>query len=150
MTNSNLRSVALLGLLIGVGLVLSPLILFPDAGEVECLTDVRPVAERAIPEAVDIHQYSALSPDAKRVFDEARTADDGETTVHGDRCPEEFTYSDATQRNYVQNGTDYYEVRTSGDTGFKLISIERLVEAGAVLIGILMIIICGRYLRGRD
>lgn len=150
MVDSPLRSIAFLGLLVGAALVLSPLVLFPDAGEAECSTDVRRVAESDIPEAVEVHQYSTLSPDAKRVFDEARTSEDGETTVNGDRCPEEFTYADYTEQNYIQNGTDYYELRTSGDTGFKVLSMERLVEGGAVLIGLLMILICGRFLRGRD
>lgn len=131
-------------------MVLSPLVLFPDADEAKCFTDVRRVAESDIPEPVEIRQYSTLSPDAKRVFDEARTSDDGEATVYGDRCPEEFTYADYTERNYIQNGTDYYEARTSGDTGFKVLSMERFVEGGAVLIGILLILICGRFLRGRD
>lgn len=148
--DSTLRSVALLGLLVGAALVVSPVVLFPNAGEAECINEIDRVAESDIPEPVDTLQYSALSPAAQRVFDMARMAEDGETTVYGERCPEEFIYADYTEVNYIQNGTDYYELQTHGVGGFKFLSMERLIEAGAVFIGLLIMIGGWGLLRYRE
>lgn len=140
MTDSTLRTVALVGLLVGAALVVSPLVLFPNAGEAECITEFDRVTESDIPEPVEVHQYSELSPGAKRVLDMARTSEDGETTVYGERCPDEFTYADHTTQVYIQNGTDYYELQTRGAGGALLMSPETLIEAGAVILGLLILL----------
>lgn len=90
---------ALVALLIGLALLVSPSLLLQFQEPNECANYVEPVRDSEV-SATDapVLQYDELSPDAKRAFDRAQSAD-GSVMVYGEQCPEEFSYT-ADQKRY--------------------------------------------------
>lgn len=99
---------ALVALLVGLALLISPALLLQFQEPNECANRVDPVADADRSEAtVSTLQYDDLSPTAKRAFDRAQSADSS-VTVYGEQCPNEFSYT-ADQKRYeiVKDGSHY-------------------------------------------
>lgn len=101
---------ALLALLVGLAVLASPALLLQFQAPTECANSVDPgpaPAEASAP----VFQYEDLSPDAKRAFDRARSAQ-GSVTVTGSDCPEEFEYSPQRQRYEIVRDDSRYVLTT--------------------------------------
>lgn len=133
-----------LALLIGVALLGGPFVLFPHAGQPECVNIVEPVAGSAIPDDVTVLRYADLSADAQRAFDRALADPEGRATVYGDRCPPEFLYTDGRRDHYVHRAGGYYVLGTVGGGGFFPRGI--LLGLGFGLIGLALIALGGNAL----
>ena len=105
-------------ILVGLALLIGPVLLFPHAGQRTCSHSIEATTAAAIPSDAEVLRYRDLSPAAKRVVDDARTASDGTATVYGERCPEEFDYSDVYREYYIRTGENYYVLETVGGAGF--------------------------------
>lgn len=103
---------ALVALLIGLTLVVSPVLLLQFQEPNECANHVEPAtaaAESAA--AVPVLQYDELSPDAKRTFDQAQSAD-GSVIVYGEQCPAEFSYTAAQNQYEIVTDDSRYRLTT--------------------------------------
>lgn len=90
---------ALVVLLIGLALLVSPALLLQFQEPNECANHVEPATDIAdSASTVPVLQYDELSPDAKRAFDRAQSAE-GSAIVYGEQCPAEFSYT-ADQNRY--------------------------------------------------
>lgn len=99
---------ALVALLIGLALLVSPALLLQFQEPNECANSVEPVTDTEQREATTgVFQYDDLSQDAKRVFDRAQAADSS-VIVYGEQCPEEFSYTaDQDRYEIVEDGSRY-------------------------------------------
>lgn len=129
---------AVFALLVGLVLIVSPLLLFPHAGEQACGNTVEPAGD--VPTDAEVVAYSALSADAQRTFDRALADEDGYATVYGDRCPSEFRYTDYVGRYYVEKGGTTYVLETYGEGGFLPVD---LVLSGAFVVAGLVLLAAG-------
>lgn len=134
---------AVFALLVGVALVVSPLVLFPHAGQQECVNQVEPAGD--VPADAEVLAYRSLSPDAKRAFDRALASETGYATVHGDRCPPEFDYTDVVTRHYVEKGGTTYSLTTYGGGGF--LPVDLLLAGAFVVVGLVLIVAGAASLR---
>lgn len=128
---------ALLALLIGVALLVSPALLL-QYHEPECANAVEPATDAAETErSVGVLQYDGLSADAKRAFDRARSAD-GSAIVYGDQCPEEFSYGADRTRYEIVEGDSRYILTTYANDPIPEVPIGASVLAflGAALLGV--------------
>ena len=134
---------ALIVLLIGLALLVSPALLL-QYHEPECANAVEPATDAAETErAVEVLQYDELSPDAKRAFDRARSAD-GSAIVHGAQCPEEFSYSADRNRYEIVKGDSQYVLTTYAN------DLIPEVPIGAGVLGFLGVTLLGVGLATRD
>jgi hypothetical protein len=99
---------ALVALLIGLALLVSPALLLQFQEPAECANSVAPATDSAYTgSVVSVYQYENLSPNAKRAFDRAQSAGSS-VIVYGKQCPDEFSYT-ADQHRYeiVKDGSHY-------------------------------------------
>lgn len=127
--------VAVFALLVGLVLVVSPLLLFPHAGQQACGNHVEPAGD--VPADAEVVPYSALSPDAQRAFDRALADEDGYATVYGDRCPSEFRYTDYVGRYFVEKGGTTYVLETYGEGGF--LPVDLVLSGAFVVTGLVLL-----------
>lgn len=99
---------ALVALLIGLALLVSPALLLQFQEPNECANSVEPLTDAEQREgATEVFQYDELTRDAKRTFDRAQTADSS-VIVYGEQCPEEFSYTaDQDRYEIVKDGSRY-------------------------------------------
>lgn len=133
-----------LALLVGLALLGGPFVLFPHAGQQDCVNIVEEVARAEIPDDAAVLRYADLSSDAQRAFARALADPDGRATVYGDRCPSEFHYSDVLREHYVQRDGNYYVLETVGGGG--LFPRGILLGLGFGLIGVAFITLGGNAL----
>ncbi|MFB6120842.1 MAG: hypothetical protein ABEJ68_06975 [Halobacteriaceae archaeon] len=130
------RLAAVLCVLVGVALLLSSAWLVPHAGKDACRNRVeRQTPDPAFP--ADEHlDYSALSPDARAVFDAARHSPDGTVTVYGDDCPEQFNYYGDVATHYAIDRNDTtYRLVTRG-SGFAVLPWSLALSWALALTGL--------------
>lgn len=129
---------ALVALLVGLTLLVSPALLLQFQEPKECANALDPVAESEMSVSVDAtFQYAELSPEAKHAFDRAR-ATDGSVTVSGEQCPEEFSYTpDRKRYEIVEDGSRYVLTTYANDIVPEVkIATGVLAYLGVVLLGI--------------
>ncbi|MEF8819524.1 MAG: hypothetical protein V5A31_06045 [Haloferacaceae archaeon] len=92
------RVPSLAALLVAVALLVSPLVLYPHAGQDEYDHSVERIDESEVPEEVTVRRYENLSAEAQRAVDRAVAAPDGSATVYGEtnKPPEFFTATTPT------------------------------------------------------
>ena len=104
------RTPSLAALLVALALLVSPLVLYPHAGQDEYDHSVERIDESEVPEEVTIRRYENLSAEAQRAVDRAVAAPDGSATVYGEaNKPPEFFYSD-----YADYGRGIYVIEKGG------------------------------------
>lgn len=104
-------------ILLGLGVVVSLLVLFPHAGQQEYHHSVSSMDEAEVPEAANVAAYEELSPRAQDAFRAALESDDGHHIVHGEaNAPPEWHYSDHSSINegyyVITYDGRYYELAT--------------------------------------
>lgn len=109
-------------LLVALALLVSPLLLYPHAGQAEYSHSVERIDQSEIPDEVDVRQYESLSPEAQRAVDRAIAAPDGSATVYGAaNRPPEFFYSDYADYGrgiyVIEKGGAYYRLTTFAGGG---------------------------------
>lgn len=98
---------ALVALLVGLTLLVSPAVLLQFQEPAECANDVDRLEDGEERGDLPVRQYDDLSPTAKRAFDRARTVDRS-VTVTGERCPAAFEYGvDQSRYVVVEDDTRY-------------------------------------------
>lgn len=128
----------LIALLIGLALLVSPALLLQFQEPTECANSVAPETEIGqIEDAISVHQYEDLSPDAQRAFDRAQSAD-GSVIVTGDQCPEEFSYTADQHRYEIVKDDSRYVLTTYANDLIPEVPIAAGLVAflGMTLIGI--------------
>jgi len=128
-------------ILVGLSLFIGPFLLFPHAGQQNCVNFVEPTSADEIPSNADVLRYEELSPAAKQAFDQARAASDGTATVYGERCPDEFRYTDFVGEYYIQSDDEYYVLETASGGG--LFPIGIIYGMGFGLVGGALILLGG-------
>lgn len=127
---------ALVALLVGLALLASPALLLQFQEPSECANAVEPATDAGRSGAtVPVFQYDELSRDAQRVFDRARAAD-GSVVVHGQRCPEAFSYT-ADQHRYaiVTDGSRYVLTTYAND----LVPEVPIAAGGLAFLGVCLL-----------
>lgn len=104
-------------ILLGLGVVVSLLVLFPHAGQQEYHHSVSPMNEADVPEAANATAYGDLSPQAQDALRAALESDDGHHVVRGEaNAPPEWHYSDHSSINQgyyvITYDGAYYELET--------------------------------------
>lgn len=139
---------ALLVILIGIALLVGPFVIFPHAGQQECVNYVESIPGAEIPSNAEVMQYRDLSTEAKRALDKARAASDGRATVYGDRCPNEFRYTDYVGEYFIQSGDEYYTLETIAGGG--LFPVPILYGIGFGLVAISLIALGGHSILRKE
>lgn len=130
------RLPALLAIVVGVALLVSPAVLVPHAGQARCVTFVEPVDGDELPSTAEVLVYDALTADAKRAFDRARAAPDGRAAVYGGRCPPEFVYTNVVREYFVQRSGQTYVLETAGGGRFP---VDLFIALGFGLLGVALV-----------
>ncbi|MFC7046054.1 hypothetical protein ACFQH6_12100 [Halobacteriaceae archaeon GCM10025711] len=129
---------AVVALLVGLALLVSPALLLQFQEPNECANYVEPATDIEQGGAtVPVLQYDELSPDAQRAFDRARSAERS-VIVYGERCPAEFSYT-ADQHRYeiVADGSRYVLTTYANDLIPEVpIAAGVLAYLGLTLVGI--------------
>ena len=129
---------AIAALLIGLVLLASPALLLQFQEPNECANSVDAATETKDTGATaSVFQYEELSPNAKRAFDRAQSADRS-VIVYGEQCPGEFSYT-ADQGRYeiVKDGSRYLLTTYANDLIPEVpIAAGLLAYLGLSLIGI--------------
>ena len=132
------RFPALLAIVAGVALLVAPFVLFPHAGQPHCVNSVEPIDGAEVSNGAAVFTYDDLSADAKRAFDRARTAPDGRAAVYGERCPEEFVYTDYVREYYIKAEDERYVLETAGGGTF---AGELFAGIGLALVGLALVVL---------
>ncbi len=116
------RTPSLAALLVAVALLVSPLVLYPHAGQDEYDHSVEQIDKSEVPEEVTVRRYENLSAEAQRAVDRAVAAPDGSATVYGEtNKPPEFFYSDYADYGrgiyVIEKGGTYYRLTTFAGGG---------------------------------
>lgn len=129
---------ALIALLVGLALLVSPGLLLQYQEPNECANSVEPATDTAQSGAeVPTLQYEELSPEAQRAFDRARSSY-GSVIVYGEQCPEEFSYTADRHRYEIVTDDSRYILTTYANDLIPEVPIVAGLVAflGLVLIGI--------------
>lgn len=122
---------------VGVAFVVSPLVLYPHAGQRECVTSL----DDRVRGGAEVMQYEDLSADAKRAFDSARSDPEGRASLYGEHCPEEFRYSDAIGSYVVEKDGSRYPLETYSGGG--IFPLDLLFAGAFVFVGLAFVTVAG-------
>jgi hypothetical protein len=126
---------ALVALLVGLTLLVSPAVLLQFQDPTECTNDVDRLEDGEERGDLPVRQYDDLSPTAKRAFDRARTADRS-VTVTGERCPVAFDYGvDQSRYVVVEDDTRYLLTTYAND----LVPETQLAAAVVAFLGLVVL-----------
>jgi len=103
-----------------------------------CSNDVDPASDvQDVDASAPVYEYQELSPEAKRAFDRARSAEGSVTTDDG-ACPEEFDYGVDRGQYVIVQGDSRYVLTTYDDDLLPEVPIAAgsVAYLGVALVGI--------------